>query len=221
MADQLTEALGRVVGNSSFRRDAALFLSLPKSSVDKLAELVESRGTFDVPSSDVSKFEQDCDLEDQGRQALTAARLIRSAIRRIDDTEDRRRSLASFAALMTVDPFDPDDFSRFFSDLPELDGEERRRAAIAVAPTVVDAHLYGDLRVVHHGPVEDWKLVPVVVARLEFDEPVAGQQALFIQLTEESLADLKREVERAEATLRSIRDRLGEHVFVGEQSDRD
>ena len=212
MADQLTEALGRVVGNSSFRRDAALFLSLPKSSVDKLAALVESRGTFDVPSSDISKYEQDCNLEDQGRQVLTASRIIRSAIRRIDDTEDRSRSLASFAALMTVDPFAPDDFSRFFSDLPELDGEERRKAAIAVAPTVVDAHLYGDLRVVHHGPVEDWKLVPVVVARLEFDEPVAGQQALFIQLTEESLADLKREVERAEAALRGIRDRLGEHI---------
>lgn len=153
MADQLTEALGRVVGNSSFRRDAVLFLSLPKSSVDKLAELVESRGTFDVPSSDVSKYEQDCNLEDQERQVLTASRLIRSAIRRIDDTEDRRRSLAYFAALMTVDPFDPDDFSRFFSDLPELDGEERRKAAIAVAPTVVDAHLYGDLRVKHLRPV--------------------------------------------------------------------
>ena len=147
MADQLTEALGRVIGNSSFRRDAAIFLSLPKSSVDQLAALVERRGTFDVPSSDVSKFEQDCDLENQGRQVLTASRLIRSAIRRIDDTEDRRRSLASFAALMTVDPFDPDDFSRFFSDLPELDGEERRRAAIAVAPTVVDTHLNGDISV--------------------------------------------------------------------------
>ena len=219
MADQLTEALSRVVGNSSFRSDAALFLSLPKSSVDQLADLVESHGTFDVPSSDVSKFEQDCNIEDQGRQVLTAARLIRSAIRRIDQTDERRRSLTSFAALMAVDPFDPEDFSQFFSDLPELDREEQRRAAIAIAPTVVDAHLYGDLRVVHHGPVEDWKLVPVVVARLEFDEPVAGQQALFIQLTEESLADLKREIERAETTLRSIRDRLGEMFFVGARSE--
>lgn len=153
MAERLTEALGRVVGNSSFRRDAALFLSLPKSSVDKLAELVENHGTFDVPSSDISKYEQDCNLKDQGRQVLTASRLIRSAIRRIDNTEDRRRGLASFAALMTVDPFDPDDFSRFFSDLPELDGEEQRRAAIAVAPTVVDAHLDGNLRVKHFQPI--------------------------------------------------------------------
>ena len=153
MAERLTEALGRVVGNSSFRRDAALFLSLPRSSVDNLAALVESHGTFDVPSSEVSKFEQDCNLEDQGRQVLTASRLIRSAIRRIDNTEDRRRSLASFAALMTVDPFDPDDFSRFFSDLPELDGEEQRRAAIAVAPTVGDTHLDGNLRVKHFQPI--------------------------------------------------------------------
>ena len=220
MTDQLTEALSRVVGNSSFRRDAALFLSLPKSSVDQLADLVESHGTFDVPPSDVSKFEQDCNIEDQGRQVLTAARLIRSAVRRIGQTEERHRSLTSLASLMDVDQFDPEDFSRFFSELPELDREENRKAAIAVAPTVVDAHLYGDLRVMHHGPVEDWKLVPVVVARLGFDEPVAGQQALFIQLTEESLADLKREIEQAEAALRGIRDRLGNHVFVGEKNDR-
>ena len=218
MADQLTDALGRVIGNSSFRRDAALFLSLPKSSVDKLADLVESHGTFDVPSSDVSKFEQDCNIENQGRQVLTAARLIRSAIRRIGQTDERHRSLVSFAARMAADPFDPEDFSRFFSELPELDREERRKATIAVGPTVVDAHLYSDLRVMHHGPVEDWKLVPVIVARLEFDESVAGQEALFIQLTEDSLADLKREIEQAETTLRGIRNRLGEHV-LGEHNE--
>ena len=59
------------------------------------------------------------------------------------------------------------------------------------------------------------QLVPVVVARLEFDEPVAGQEALFIQLTEESFAELKRQVERMEKTLQAIRDRFGDQIIAG------
>ena len=219
MADQLTEHLGHVLYNPSFRRDAASFLSLPKKSVDELADLVERHGRFDVPSGDVLRFEQVCDLEDQGRQVLAAAQLIRQAVRRIGPSDERRQSLTDFAALMKVDPFQPDVFSRFFSELPKLEREERRNAAVAVAPTVVESQLYCDLRVLSHESAEDSKLVPVVFARLRFDEPVAGHQALFIQLTEESLADLKREIEQVEASVRGIRDRLGDHVVVGDQSD--
>ena len=144
MADQLTEHLGDVVYNLSFRRDAASFLSLPKESVDELADLVERHGRFDVPAGDVLRFEQVCDLEDQGRQVLAAAQLIRQAVRRIGPPDERRQSLADFAALMRVDPFQPDDFSRFFSPLPKLEREERRNAAVAVAPTVVESQLYGE-----------------------------------------------------------------------------
>ena len=219
MADQLTEHLGDVVYNPSFRRDAARFLSLPKESVDRLADLVERHGRFDVPAGDVLRFEQVCDLEDQGRQVLAAAQLIRQAVRRIGPPDERRQSLVDFAALMRIDPFQPDDFSRFFSPLPKLERTERRNAAVAVAPTVVESQLYCDLRVIPHGS-EDSKFVPVVVARLQFDEPVAGQQALFIQLTEGSLADLKREIEQAEASMQGIRDRLGNYLYVRDQSDR-
>lgn len=213
MADQLTEHLGDVVYNPSFRRDAARFLSLPKESVDRLADLVERHGRFDVPSGDVLRFEQGCDLEDQGRQVLAAAQLIRQAVRHIGPPDERRQNLIDFAALMRVDPFQPDDFSRFFSELPKIEREERRNAAVAVAPTVVESQLYCDLRVISHGAVEDSKLVPVVVARLQFDEPVAGQQALFIQLTVDSLADLKREIDQADVTLRGLHDRLDRNIF--------
>ena len=218
MADQLTEHLGDVVYNPSFRRDAARFLSLPKESVDELADLVERHGRFDVPAGDVLRFEQVCDLEGQGRQVLAAAQLIRQAVRRIGPPDERRQSLADFAALMRVDPFQPDGFSRFFSALPKLEQEVRRNAAVAVAPTVVESQFYCDLRVIPHGS-EDSKFVPVVFARLQFDEPVAGQQALFIQLTEDSLADLKREIDQAEASMREIRDRLDRNIFWGEQHE--
>ena len=122
---------------------------------------------------------------------------------------------------MKVKSFEPEHFSQFFSALPNLEREDLRSAAIAVAPTLVDSRLYSDLRVVSHGSVVDWELVPVVVARLGFDENIAGQQALFIQLTEESLADLKREIERAEHVLRAIHDRLGERIRLGKENDTD
>ena len=122
---------------------------------------------------------------------------------------------------MKVESFEPKRFSQFFSALPNLEREDLRSGAIAVAPTLVDSRLYSDLRVVSHGSVVDWELVPVVVARLGFDENIAGQQALFIQLTEESLADLKREIERAEHVLRAIHDRLGERIRLGKGNDSD
>ena len=153
MADQLTKALSSVIGNPSFRRDAARFLSLPKGAVDRLTELVESHGTFDVPASDVLKYEQECDLEGHGRQVLAAARLIRLAVQSLERNHDRRQNLADFAALVHVRQFHHDDFSRFFSPLPKLDSEELEKVAIAVAPTVVGSQLYSDLRVISHGPV--------------------------------------------------------------------
>ena len=102
MPDQLTKALNSVVSNPSFRRDAARFLSLPKEAVDRLTELVESHGTFDVPASDVLRYEQECDLEGQGRQVLAADRLIRLAVQRLERNHDRRQNLTDFAALMNV-----------------------------------------------------------------------------------------------------------------------
>ena len=213
MFDRFSRALSSYLDNDTFRRDAAMFLSLPPASVDNLIALIENHGTFDVPMSDLGEFENTCGLEGKGRHVLAAAKLIRAAAKNIDDS-DRNQELNSFASLMKVTQFSPEKFSRFFSELPNLQRKDLRKAAIAVAPTLSDVRLYSDLRVIPHGPASEWELVPVVVARLGFDENVAGQQALFIQLTEESLAELRREVERAEVALRAIRDRLGEPMLL-------
>lgn len=220
MADRLAGELSRVIDSAAFRKDAVTFMSLPQASVDQLVALVDNHATFDVPATDLAEFEKTCNLEGQGRHMLAAARLIRSAVRRIDQ-EERQTALVDFASSMKVESFEPEHFSRFFSALPNLEREDLRIAAIAVAPTLVESRLYSDLRVVSHGSVVDWELVPVVVARLGFDENVAGQQALFIQLTEESLADLKREIERAEHALRAIHDRLGDRIRLGKRNDSD
>ena len=96
--------------------------------------------------------------------------------------------MIDFASSVGVESFLPEDFSTFFSWLPGLDMEVLRDTAIRAAPTLVDVGLSCDLRVVSYPPNMAWGLVPVVFARLEFDEDLAGQQALWVQLTEESVA---------------------------------
>ena len=221
MPNQLTRALGAFVNYPAFRRDAATFLSLPRGAVDRLVSLVEKHASFDIPPHDLDEFEKACDLTGKGRQVLGVAHVIRSAVQDIERQETRDQDLIDFASLVKVEAFTPEHFSGFFSPLPQLEKEDVRSTAIALAPTIVDTRLYSDLRVIHQASGLDWALVPVVVARLGFDEPVAGQQALFVQLTEESLAELKQQVERVEKTLQAIRDRLGNQIITGKKSDKD
>ena len=115
--------------------------------------------------------------------------------------------MIDFARSVGVESFLPRDFSAFFSWLPGLDMEALRDTAIQAAPTLVRVGLSCDLRVVSDPRNMKWGLVPVVFARLEFDESVAGQQALWVQLTEESVEKMKRELERMQETLRVVRNR--------------
>ncbi len=218
MPNHLTRALGTLVNHPAFRRDAATFLSLSRDSVDRLVSLVEKHATFDIPPDDMDEFEKACDLKGKGRQVLGVAHMIRSAVQDIEQLDIRAQDLSDFASLVKVESFTPEHFLRFFSPIPQFDPDDLRSTAIALAPTLVDTRLYCDLRVIYHAPGIDWGLVPVVVARLGFDEPVAGQQALFVQLTEESLAELKQQVERVEKTLQAIRDRLGDQIVTGEEA---
>ena len=178
MPDELIGELGPWIDNPEFRADAVRFFSLSQDAVDKLVALIESHATFNVPANEIAEFESAYGLEGNGRGILAAARWIRSSVRRIDREDERRKELIGFAALVGVESFVPDSFSGFFSSLPNLDNENLRNSTIAIAPNLVGANLHSDLRVVSD-PNAECKLVPVVFARLEFDEPVAGQQALF------------------------------------------
>lgn len=212
MSDELISALGHLIDNPEFRADAAEFLSLSQDAVDKLLALIEKHVTFDVPASEIAEFESACESDGNGRGILAAAQLIRSSVLPIDQDE-RRENLIDFAALVEVESFVPEHFSAFFSSLPELDNEELRASAIAIAPTLADISLNSDLRVVSD-PNMECKLVPVVFARLEFDEPVAGQQALFIQITEDSLEELEYEIKKTKELLQIVRSQLGSNILA-------
>ena len=214
MPNQLVRALGSLVDQPTFRRDAAMFLSLSSTSVDRLVSLIEEHATFSVPTDDLREFEIACNLKGHGRQALAVARVIRSAVEGIDD-EVRDRDLTDFASQLEVESFAAERFSSLLSPLPRLEAQDVRSTAVALAPNIVNTQLYSDLRVIPDAPGIEWALVPVVVGRLEFDEEVFGQQALFIQLTEDSLAQLKQSVEQVEETLHAIRHRFGDMIISG------
>ena len=201
--NRLIDALTPWANNPEFRSDAAKFLSLPDEEIDALVVLIEAHATFDLPASEVSEFETKYQLAGSGRGILAAAQLIRSAVRRHDNYE-YEEDLVQFADLVGVKSVAPKRFSSFFSRLPHLDTEVLRARAIQVAPTLTNVSVYCDLRVVSDSPEVEWGLVPVVLFRLEFDENVAGQQALVVQLTERSVGKLKREVEKVEKVLGSV-----------------
>ena len=218
MPDKLTDMLAAWAHNPDFRHDAAKFLSLSREAVDALVDLIEGHATFNVPASGVSEFETKFKIEGNGRRILAAAQLIRSVARRHDQHE-LEAGMIDFANSVGVESFLPEDFSAFFSWLPGLDMEVLRDTAIRVAPTLVDVGLSCDLRVVSHPPNMAWGLVPVVFARLEFDEDVAGQQALWVQLTEESVGKLKHELEKAQETLGSVRKRYEADLLAARKEE--
>ena len=213
LPNKLIDALARWADDQEFRDDAVQFLSLSGEAIGALVVLIERHATFDVPASEVSEFETKYELAGSGRGILAAAQLIRAAVRRYDNYE-HDEDLIGFANSVGVKLVAPARFSRFFSRLPRLDTEALSDRAIQVAPTLVNIGVYCDLRVVSDPPNVEWGLVPVVLVRLEFDENVAGQQALFVQLTEKSIGKLKREVEKAEEILRSVRNRYGTDLLA-------
>ena len=203
----LIDELTAWADSPDFRNDAASFLSLPRDAVSALVGLIGEHATFNLPADAVSEFEKRYEMiEGSGRRILAAAQLIRSVAKR-HDRDELEAGMIDFAKSVGVKSFLPRDFSAFFSWLPELDMEALRDTAIQAAPTLVRVGLSCDLRVVSDPPNMKWGLVPVVFARLEFDESVAGQRALWVQLTEESVGKLKRELERTQETLRVVRDR--------------
>ena len=206
MPRTLIDELTAWADNPDFRSDAAEFLSLSREAVDALVGLIGEHASFNIPAGAVSEFETEYEIRGSGRGILAAAQLIRSVARR-HDQDELDAGMIDFARSVGVESFLPQDFSVFFSWLPGLDMEALRDTAIQAAPTLVRVGLSCDLRVVSDPPNMTWGLVPVVFARLEFDESVAGQQALWVQLTEESVGKLKRELEKVQETLRSVHDR--------------
>ena len=213
MSDELLAALRPWVGDQDFRADAAKFMSLSRQAVDTMVALITKHGTFSLPAGAIADFERTSQLWGEGSGVLAAAELIRPAARRIPEGDARNQGLSGLAAIVGANDYVTENFSGFFSDLPKLEMAELRSTAIAIAPTLVGVTMTSDLRVVSDPPNIQCALVPVVFARLAFDEPVAGQRAHFVQLTEESLAELEREIDKMKELRRTIDRRFASDIM--------
>ena len=203
MSDRLIEALRPWVVESAFRADAANFLSLSQDAVDQLVTLMKKYATLDIPMSELTEFKSNYEIDGDIRGVIAAGRLIRKTVRRIQ-AEERDDCLNSFAERVGSRFFRPEYYAEFFSWLQELDIQDIRDSAIAVAPNLTDVVLTTDLRVVSDPPDVQCGLVPVIFARLEFDETIAGQQALFVQVTRDMVERLEHEVARTRELLKTV-----------------
>lgn len=68
--------------------------------------------------------------------------------------------------------------------------QEIREAETSTLPVVVDGRLTLDFRVLGHD--DGVRLVPVFVARIDFDEPVAGSESVSFQASRDSLERMRK-----------------------------
>jgi hypothetical protein len=185
---------------------------MSQDAVDQLVVLMKKYATLDVPMTELTEFKSTYEIDGDIRGIIAAGRLIRKAVRRIQ-ADDRNESLDRFAEGVGSRHFRREYFSEFFSWLHELDIEEIRASAIAVSPNLTDVVLSTDLRVVSDPPDVPCGLVPVIFARLEFDETIAGQQALFVQMTRDMIDRLEHEVARTREILKTVDARFDEDIL--------
>ena len=206
MPNSLLNALGRHVVNDEFKVDAATFFSLHKAAVDKMVELVNKYRTFSIPAAGLADFEGATNRKGEGIGVFAAARVLRDAVRTLPEAL-RDQELSAFALMIGADSYDPASFSSCFADIPTLDAKERRSDTVLFAPNLVEFSMAADLRMMI-ADIGQFALVPVCFARLEFDEPVAGQRSHFFQVTEDLLATLESEVKRIRGLLSEARERF-------------
>lgn len=187
--------LSEAFDHSTFRRALRDLLNLSPGDLRALAEI-----EFDDMDSVAEAF-AGLDLLSDDTEAPPAALFLR-----LNSDESPEAFVREIRQLAADHPeFEDVDFSAIEESLLAflVPGKDTRRnlhirkMQHSVFPTMESAELTVDLRVVHS---EDGKtrLVPVVVARMWFDEPVlTSNAAISFQIDEKVLTRLKEAVDRA------------------------
>jgi hypothetical protein len=140
------------------------------------------------------------------REGLSGGEFASSLLEASRDYQDL--DLASFEEHLDdwSNLLDPDD-----SDLARI---RRLTVERSLLPVLESHELTIDVRVGSMVADESLDLVPVVVARLEFDEPVgAGGRATVFQMPIGALADLKSSIELVEGQLEHVAGRLADDLL--------
>ena len=143
---------------------------------------------------------QEPDVPDELSPAVAALRSLREIVS--DESLD--------SVLKDIEQVGPPDAIAKLGDLTNhfsrtSDEEELtflRNVERSALPILNKARFYVDLRTTELPDTQELRLVPVVVARFEFDEAISGNDSVTFQLTASSIKKFKSDLEDALATLR-------------------
>ncbi|MEJ3741795.1 hypothetical protein WEI85_00635 [Actinomycetes bacterium KLBMP 9797] len=196
-------ALWKIAG---FREALRVLLKLDESMMEKVVAASEARLG---PISAVGTAD-----ERAGTLATAAAAL--ETLTRIRDEDGMDDLMADADYLLSDIPNAHKRLSGLLRESPD-EAEQRviSRAQHAALPVLVRLSLEVDFRAVAL-PDSTTRFVPVTIARLEFDEPIGGFEAITFQLTDDRLEDVDRVAQKAVDLRRQIMDALPKEMLATE-----
>jgi hypothetical protein len=202
----------------SFRESLRALLTLTPEQLDRLAAAGETENGFEPTDQLIRALHDALGISEKDiGTVLAVCSFLHEGLRQAENGEGLVRQFAEIAPELGIPNFDPkrDALKRLFRPNEAYSRRIiRRRTAEAALPVLETVWLYCDLRAVAAEPTaEAPRYVPVIMARLKFDETMAGQEAIFFQMTEEALDRLASDVQRTRELIERIKLDLRDKLY--------
>jgi hypothetical protein len=202
----------------SFRESLRALLALTPEQLDRFAAAGQTENGFEPTDQLIRALHQALGISEKDiGSALTICSFLYDGLRDARNAEGLVRELGEIATELGITdvPSKEDALNRLFRRNEAYDRRTmRRRTAEAALPVLESVWLYCDLRAVPSEPqAEAPRYVPVITARLKFDETIAGQDGIFFQMTEEALDRLASDVQRTRELIEKIKLDLREKLY--------
>lgn len=215
MAQPLASHLTLVWIDDSFRHAIHGLLSQDPDRLHRLRTLTET--TMDVPQEHASEF----DLSIPEFELMTSAlaylyRLSREHPDGADQVLHELKLLVESTPEEFSDvnfPTVQDELSTLLVPRPELDLQHQiEQLKRAVFPALERWGFSLDMRVSTDLRDDRLQLVPVLCARIAFDETIQAGDAISFQLSESQLQDLEEEISRIKSVIEQAKSALADHL---------
>jgi hypothetical protein len=202
----------------SFRDSLRSLLMLTPEQVHELRRAAETENGFEPTDELIRGLHERLQIsEKDSATALSVCYFLYERLEAGRDAGALVGELGEIASELGIDDFPrkAEALRRLFSPNEAYDRPTiRRRTAESVLPVLESVWLYCDLRAVAgEAATEAPRYVPVIVARLRFDEPIAGQEAICFQMTEETLSRLASDVQRTRELTEKIKLDLRDKLY--------
>ena len=215
MADHIIDR-GLLRIESSFRSSLTSLLSLSVEEIRELEQAIRGAGGFPADLSETDSFliavgSANQELMDKSAAASYLYGRMYGLSR---ERSDLLSELASQSELLDIQDFEEkrEAFGSLFSPDEVFEANMLRVSIRRAAPTLRDVTTFCDLRATNRPGRKQLLYVPAIIMRLVLDEPIAGQEALVVQLTERGLDMIDEELKRARDLLERAREDLSEKI---------